>query len=822
MVSVSLPVLEIMPQVRAALEAHDRGILIAPPGAGKSTGVPLALLNEAWLAGQKIVMLQPRRLAARAVASRMAGLLNETVGRTVGYAVRLERRVSEHTRIEVVTEGILTRRLQSDPGLDGVGLVIFDEFHERSLHADTALALTLEVQGALRDDLRVLVMSATLDAAALSRTLGDAPVVSSSGRSYPVEVRYAPRDADDVLRAVANTVRNALDAHDGDALVFLPGAMEIQRVQSALGDVNAAIHPLYGDLPLEAQQAAILPGSERRVVLSTNIAETSLTIEGVRIVVDSGLTRVSRFEPGLGLSRLETTRITGDSADQRAGRAGRVAPGVCYRVWTPATQAGLLPARVPEILEADLAPLALELAAWGASENDLTWVTKPPAGAMAQGRALLRSLGALEADDRITAHGRAMHDLGTHPRLAHLLLEGQRLGLSGLAADLAALLEERDPLPREVGADATLRLEALRHDQSSALKRVRQLSSAYRSRLEGMRVTTKAQPSEPRRASSDAYTVGKLIALAYPERVAQRREGSFERFKLSGGRGVKLLPSDPLSVESYLAVAHVDAGTDEGRVFLAAPLDPRDLNTQTRETVAWDAKNNVLIARREVYFGDLTVEHERLERIPDDARVAALCDAVRLEGLGVLDWTPTARQWQARVQSLRVWRTDSDLPESSDAALLDTLEDWLAPHLSNVRKREDFARINLLEALQNRFTWAQTQHLETLAPTKLDVPSGSRITLEYDADGSPPVFAVRLQEVFGWLETPFVNDGRTPVLMHLLSPAYRPVQVTQDLRSFWQNTYPVVRKELKIRYPKHSWPENPWTAEAVRGVKRKT
>jgi ATP-dependent helicase HrpB len=815
-----LPVLESIPALREALQEHRTAILVAPPGAGKSTGVPLELLGEAWLSGQKILMLQPRRLAARAVAARMSATLNESVGRTVGYAVRLERRVSELTRVEVVTEGILTRRLQSDPELSGVGLVIFDEFHERSIHADTALALIREVQENLRDDLRVLVMSATLETESLARVLGNAPVVSSEGRAFPVEIQYAQRDpldtGKDTLRAVTNTVQNALEAHEGDVLVFLPGTLEIARVQAALGDVDAAIHPLYGDLPLAVQQAAILPGSERRVVLATNIAETSLTIEGVRIVVDSGLARVSRFDAGMGLSRLETVRITRDSADQRAGRAGRVAPGVCYRVWSAATQNNLIAARVPEILEADLAPLALELAAWGTHEDDLSWVTKPPVGAMMQAKKLLELLGALEAG-RVTTHGRAMHALGTHLRLAHLLLEGQRLGHAALAADIAALLEERDPLAREVGADATLRLEAMAFENSGNVKRIRQLAGAYRARLEDTLTASAPLPS----SGGDAYTVGRLIALAYPERVAQRRDGSFERYKLSGGRGVKLMPSDPLSHETYLAVAHLDAGQDEGRVHLAAPLDVRDLAAKTQDLVAWDAKTGTLQAVRERRVGELILETKPLQTIPESLRLTALCDAVRLEGLALLNANETAQQWQARVESLRAWRPKIDLPDSSDAALLDTLEEWLTPFLSGVRKREDFARIDVLAAFSTRLSYAQSQTLERLAPQKLSVPSGSSIRLEYGADGSAPVLAVRLQEVFGLLETPAVNENRTPVLLHLLSPAYRPVQVTQDLRSFWQNTYPNVRRELKIRYPKHAWPEDPWTAEAVRGVKRR-
>ncbi len=808
-----LPVLESLPALRSALAARGIAILTAPPGAGKSTVVPLELLNEAWLAGQGIIVLQPRRLAAKAVAARMAAGLGEAVGQTVGYAVRLERRVSAQTRIEVVTEGILTRRLQSDPALMGIGLVIFDEFHERSLNADTALALMLEVRANLRDDLRVLLMSATLETTELAKILGDATVISSAGRAFPVEVFYAPREPTDVLRGVVSTVQNALEVHEGDALVFLPGEAEIKRVMNALDDVDAEVLPLYGNLSLEAQQAAIAPANHRRVVLATNIAETSLTIPNVRIVVDSGLMRVSRFEAGLGLSRLSLTPITRDSADQRAGRAGRVAPGVCYRLWTSAAHNNFLNARVPEILEADLAPLALELAVWGTHEDDLTWVTRPPVGAMAQGRALLGSLGALSAG-RVTAHGRNMHALGTHPRLAHLLLEGARLGFVATACDLAALLEERDPLPRDAGADATLRLEALRVERGGAWQRIRQLSIAYRARLDDV------APS--RVATVTPSDVGRLIALAYPERVAQRRTPSRERYKLSGGRGVTLPAGDALSSEDYLAVAHLDAGSvDEGRIHLAAPLDPRDLASETRETVVWDARNGVLQATTERVYGALTLETRALNSIPDPLRTSALCDAVRLEGLEILKPSDAARQWLARVESLRVWRGDSDLPDSGDAALLDTLETWLAPHLTSVRKREDFARIDLLKALRARLGYAQNQLLETLAPSKMAVPSGSSIRLEYSADGSAPVLAVRLQEVFGWLETPTVNAGRTPVLMHLLSPAYRPVQVTQDLRSFWASAYIAVRRELKIRYPKHSWPEDPLTATAVRGAQKR-
>jgi ATP-dependent helicase HrpB len=824
-VPADLPVLEILPSLRSALESSCLVILTAPPGAGKSTLVPLELLREPWLKNSGIVMLQPRRLAARAVASRMAAQLSEPVGRTVGYQVRLERKTSKDTRLEVVTEGILTRRLQSDPTLEGVGLVIFDEFHERSLHADTALALIREVQAALREDLRVLVMSATLDAENLSRVLGDAPIISSAGRAFPVGIKYAPRDPEDTIRAVTSTVRRVLEDHVGDVLVFLPGAAEINRVERMLDDLEAVdVRPLYGDLPLEAQQAAIMPGPTRRVVLATNIAETSLTIEGVRVVIDSGLARASRFDQGSGFTKLETVRITRDSADQRAGRAGRVAPGVCYRLWSESTHAGMIAQRNPEILEADLAPFVLELAAWGSSEADLQWVTPPPATAMKQARGLLTNLQALEPNQtigKITAHGRAMHALGTHPRLAHLLLEGKRLGFAALACDLAALLEERDPLPREAGADAMLRLEALRSwrmnqgssgASTNALKRIDQLAASYRSKLE---VRPDSNVLEP-------LTVGRLIALAYPERIAQQRNGARERYKLASGRGVKLPPQDVLSNDPWLAVAHLDAGSDEGRIWLAAPIDSRDVQSESRDVIAWDARTGTLMAQREQRIGELVLETKPLANIPEETRTKALCEAIRREGLEVLPWTDHTRQLQARAASLRIWRPDDDLPDLSDAALTETLEDWLAPFLTGVRKRDDFAKLDLETALKSALTYQQVQRLEMFAPAKMHVPSGSNIKLEYALDGGTPVLAVRLQEVFGLLETPTINEGRISVLLHLLSPAYRPVQVTQDLRSFWQNTYPNVRKELGRRYPKHSWPEDPWTAQAVRGaIKRR-
>lgn len=850
MSEASLPIHTVLPALRKTLNTHRTAILQAPPGAGKSTVLPLELLNEPWLRGQKIWMLQPRRLAARNVAARMADLLGEPVGQTVGYQVRFERRVGPATRIEVLTEGILTRRLQQDPSLEGVGLILFDEFHERSLQADLGLALCREVQQALREDLRLLLMSATLDGEGLGRLLR-APVLTAQGRQYPVEIRYLPRDPEGPLPGVvASAVSRALAQHEGDVLVFLPGVSEIARVQRLLAERHPEVRltPLYGDLPLSAQQAAILPDpTQRKVVLATSIAETSLTIEGIRVVVDSGYSRLPRFDPSSGLTRLETLRVTRDAAQQRAGRAGRLGPGVCYRLWSPATDGQLLQERRPEILEADLASLVLELArwgvhdplansgqdpsvyaqcaaprrgagvAWGGVHYALDWVTPPPAGAIRQARDLLAALGALEGST-LTERGRQMLEWPTHPRLAHLLLEGQALGQGALAADVAALLEERDPLPREAGADLGLRLEALRHwrqtqralhgAETSVLSRVERLSQEWRKRLG---VSADNRPPEE-------TAVGRLVALAYPDRLAGLREGERLRYRLSGGRGVRLGEDDPLAGTPWLAVAHLDAGQEEGRIYLAAPVEPEHLTPLVRpvEHVVWDARKGVLLAQRELRIGELVLAKEPLSDLEPGKRREVLCQVLRSEGLALLSWTEELRQWQARVLSLRSWRPEEGWPDISDTHLLETLEDWLAPWLDRVSRREDFAQLELESLLGSLLPWPLPARLEALAPSRLKVPSGSYIKLVYHPDGSPPVLAVKLQELFGLAETPTINEGRTPVLLHLLSPAGRPIQVTQDLKSFWNHTYPAVRKELRGRYSKHPWPEDPWNALPTR------
>lgn len=821
--SDSLPVTEALPKLREALNRSRVVILTAPPGAGKSTLVPLELANEPWLAGLRISMLEPRRLAARTVAARMAAQRGEAVGGFVGYRIRRESKVSSSTRIEVVTEGILTRTLLAQPDLSGCGLLIFDEFHERSIHADLGLALARRAQALFRRDLRILIMSATLDEAMLSRALGGAPVVSSAGRSFPVEISYASDDLSpdrDPVPSVSAAIRRALRTTEGDILTFLPGTSEISRVEQSLQDLATSeglhLRPLHGDLAIEAQQAAILPGPGRRVVLATNIAETSLTIEGVRVVVDSGLARVSRFDSGLGLSRLSTVRIARDNADQRAGRAGRLGPGAAFRLWTESTQRALPATRAPEIVDADLLPLALDLAIWGEADEDISWITPPQTGALAEARRILRELGAM-AGDAATSHGRAIHELGVHPRIGHLLIEGRRLGIGGLAADIAALLEERDVLPREAGADLTLRVEALRgRGRGSSpgggnLARVREVARDHRARLK----------LDARSGADAVEEVGRLVALAYPERVAQRRPGSTDRYRLATGRGARLDPSDPLTHEEWLAVAHVDARDAEGRIFLGAALDVRDLPAQTRDVVAWDGARGVIVAQRERRIGELVLDARPLASIDDEAKVAILATAIRAEGLLPQILSDEARALAARVMSLRIWGRAEEFPDVSEETLLSSLEKWLFEELRGARSKADLLRIDAVPPILQRLDWNQQRELNRLAPTFIEAPTGSRIALQYFSDGASPVLPVRLQEIFGWLDTPTVNDGRTPVTLHLLSPARRPVQVTQDLRSFWTKTYPEVRKELRSRYPRHSWPDDPLTADPIRGPKRR-
>lgn len=826
--SIPYPIQEVIPQVLQALAGSPITILQAPPGAGKSTVLPLSLLDQPWLAGQKILMLQPRRLAARTVAARLAAQLGEEVGQTVGYRVRFENKVSRSTRLEVLTEGILTRMLQTDQALEGVGLVIFDEFHERSLHADLALALCRESQQILRDDLRLLVMSATLQTQALAPLLGNPPVITSSGRAYPVAVHYLNQEITKgpIVPLVTGAIRKALAAEPGgDLLVFLPGTGEIKSAQQALEDLPGQVQvlPLYGELPPSEQQRAITPDPQgrRKVVLATSIAETSLTIEGITTVIDSGLARLSRFEPRSGLTRLVTLPLSKDSSEQRAGRAGRLGPGACYRLWSPAFHTTLAEQRQPEMLEADLAPLVLELAKWGVSNySALAWLDQPPPTALAQATDLLHRLGALE-QNRITPLGIELLTLPTHPRLAAMLLHGKKHNQSSLAADVAAILEERDPMPREAGADLSLRVELLRkwrggqrvNAERAVMDRLERLSQNWRKAL-----NCPADNSLP-----DHHAVGALLAAAYPERIGRRRNPNDSIYRLANGRQARLPDYDPLAREEFIAAALVDAGQGEGRIFMAAPLDISDVKEHAHEqpVIEWDARNGVLVAQLQQRIGDLVLSAKPLAQVPEEQKTKVLCEALRQNWPALLPFTDELKQWQARVMSLRHWRPELDLPDVSLPALRQSIEEWLPPWLGPIRNQGDFEKLDMVQVLTPLLSWPQQQQLEALAPAKLPVPSGSQIALQYDEHGSDPILAARIQELFGLADTPTINEGRIKVMLHLLSPAYRPQQVTQDLHSFWNNTYQEVKRELRIKYHRHFWPDDPWTAEAVRGVKKR-
>lgn len=821
-----LPIEEIILEIKSQLASNNTLILQAPPGAGKSTWLPAQLLNEEWLGGKKILLLEPRRLAAKTVAARLASQLNEETGETVGYRIRFENKISSKTRLEILTEGILTRMLQQDGALEDTGLVIFDEFHERSLHADLALALCRDVQEVLRPELRILIMSATLDGEKLSSLLGKAPIVTSKGRQYPITYQYTgSEDRVPLPQQMTRIILRAFRENEGDILAFFPGSGEISRTAELLEqeNINARLFPLFGDMPIQQQQEAIQPDKSglRKIVLATSIAETSLTIEGIKIVIDSGWSRVPRFDPGSGLTRLETIRVTKDAAEQRAGRAGRLGPGICYRLWTEGFQHHLVPHRSPEILEADLAPLLLDLAQWGNTDiNSLAWLTLPPAGAVMQARELLQELAALEGK-KITAQGKEMLRLPAHPRIAHLLLEAKKSGLASLAADIAALLEERDPLGKEAGSDLSLRIEALRkwrrkefvNADRKRLERIERVAVSWRKLLNCSIDNTAPNHTE----------TGRLIAAAYPERISKAESGG-KRFRLANGKLAKMNENDPLASEAWIAIAHLDSGSSgEGKIFLAAPLDPDDIIhlAQEKKSIGWDAQKGELIARMEKRIGDIVFESKPLPSIPEEERVRILLDAVCAENLDLLNWNEEVIRLQARILSLRKWRPEENWPDFSREHLIVTAEEWLSPYLNTIRRKDDFLKLDLHSILHSSLAWEKQNQLDKILPEKTEVPSGSMIKIEYFSDGSPPVLAVRLQELFGMLETPTVNEGRTRLMVHLLSPAYRPVQVTQDLASFWKNTYAEVRKELRTRYPKHSWPEDPYTAEAVRGVKRK-
>lgn len=827
----TLPIDEVLPQVLAALDRTGAAVLVAAPGAGKTTRLPLALLEAPWRGGGRILVLEPRRVAARAAAQQMSFLLGEQVGATVGYRVRLESRIGPRTQIEVVTEGILTRMLQDDPALEGVAALCFDEFHERHLPSDLGLALALDSRAVLRPDLRLIVMSATLEAAPVARLLAreaeaDAPVITSGGRAYPVTTQWRPlRDGMPIARAAANAALAARAEHPGDVLVFLPGIAELQRTRAALEEagLDADLQLLHGGLTLEEQDRVLRPRSQRpRVILSTALAESSVTLEGVRVVIDSGLARVPRYDPRSGMSRLETVRVSQASADQRRGRAGRTAPGHCIRLWDDATQASLPARSTPEILETDLTPLALELACAGVADaRALRWLDAPPAGALAQGRALLADLGALDANGRVTPHGRAMAALGIAPRLAHLVLAGAGRGCATLACELAALLAERDVLRRdaaEFDADISTRVEALRGRERGAvdvarLARVRQEAKALRRSL----------PRDASDHADDLTMIGALVALAYPDRIAQRRAGDAPRFLLRNGRGARLATAQPLGNARYLAVADLDGDPAESRIWLAAPLEEAALRElagpglQRTRLVAWDDATDSVRAMEREQLGAILLRERPVRDVADDEVVQALVGEVRRRGLSALPWSAEARALRERLQFAHR-HLPEHFPDVSDAALTQRLDEWLTPRLSEARRWRDLAAVDMAEALLSLLPWNLRARLESVAPTHVEVPSGSRIRVDY-TDPSQPVLAVKLQECFGLLETPRLAEGRVPLTMHLLSPAGRPVQVTKDLASFWRAGYFEVKRDLKGRYPRHPWPDDPLAAVPTRRVK---
>ena len=828
----SLPAFAIAGAVNEALRTAQAVVVTAPPGAGKSTLLPLTILRDA--PEGKILMLEPRRLAARQIAERMAELLGEPVGQTVGYRVRFEKQVSRATRIEVLTEGILTRMLASDPTLDGISTLIFDEFHERSLHSDLAFALARQAQQLLRPDLRLVVMSATIDATAICKAL-DAPLVESEGRMFPVQVRHAAVDTErqQIAEVTASTVRRVLSEEKGDVLVFLPGQAEIVRCAELLAGVAAQVLPLYGNLTPQEQRRAIMPSAEgeRKVVLATPIAETSLTIEGVRVVVDSGLCRTLVFDQRNGLSHLETVPISLDMARQRTGRAGRLTEGVCLRLWTKAAEQRMAGQRKAEIEDADLAPMLLDVAAFGEPDAAaLPWLTPPPVRSLAAARQLLLQLGAVSEQGIITPLGTKMAALPCHPRISRMIQRAAQLdaaehtGLSlPLACDVAALLEEKDPLSaeRENDTDMAERINQLRKArQRGSLgrwQRIGQIAGEY----------CRMMQTRPDNSTIATEDVGRLVAYAYPERVAMAMDRA-GRYRLASGEEVRLDHSDPLTACPWLAIASLHAAGGNGRVFLAAAVEPSDLEplATERDLVAWDGKQGCLLAQRERRLGRLLLASKPLHDAPRELQEQVLCDAVQKEGLSMLTWDDAVSALQRRTAQVATWHPELGIPDLSTDHLLATAHDWLPFYLDdNGRLRNTRAalqRIDLTAALWALVPYDLQQQIDRLAPSHIAVPTGSRIRLDYRVGAEAPVLSVRLQECFGLEETPRVNDGRVPVLMELLSPGFKPVQLTQDLRSFWQNAYFEVRKELRRRYPKHYWPDNPLEAEAVRGTKHRT
>ena len=806
------PVNEIVPKVKMGLSERNTLIIKAPTGAGKSTLLPLTLLEEKWLTKKKIIILQPRRLAAKTVAIRMAEMLGEKAGETVGYRIRFEQKISNKTRLEVVTEGILTRLIHEDNSLEDIGLIIFDEFHERSIHADLAMAFSKEIQRVLRDDLRILVMSATINMPELAQRL-NAIEIESKGRMFPVKEFYEGDSDWQMLPEMVNqAIKKATKSIDGDVLVFLPGQGEIRKceelLQRSMHDFK--ITPLYGQLPPANQFAAIMPDKEgkRKIILATNIAETSLTVEGIKIVIDSGFERVAKFNAKSGLSRLETVMISKESADQRKGRAGRLSEGICYRLWSKITHSRMKDQGNPEIEQADLTSLVLDLAKWGIHDaNQLFWVTPPPFGNLQKAKKLLDELGAIE-NGKITPHGIELHKIPTHPRIAQMMVQAKEMNQLGLATDIAPLLEEKDPLPPNSGIDINLRIEALRRyrEQGKGGKqfgRLEKLAKQYRQMFD----------IKPDNGHVDDHDTGLLIASAYPERIASSRPGNNAQFQMANGKLAAAGHQDDLAHEQWLAVAHVAERDHSGKIFMASPINPQDLASKvvTKEVVKWDMEDGGLIAREEMRIGSIVLRSTPIQNPDPEKMIEAITDAITEKGLQLLDWNQEVVQLLNRVNSLKKWNPTQCWPEFSIKALLTSNKEWILPYLTGIKKPHDLKKIDLKEILFYSLTPEQQSDLNTLAPSKVKLPNGTFAKLDYQGNSSEPVLAVPLQRCFGMLETPKVNGGKTNALMHLLSPGFKVVQITNDLESFWKNAYFEVRKELRIRYKKHKWPEDPFS-----------
>ncbi len=820
---LQLPAYSISEKVNQILKEQNRLIITATPGAGKSTLLPLSILQGLDVAEGKILLLEPRRLATKQIAERMADLIGEEAGKTVGYRVRFEKKVSAQTRIEVLTEGILTRMLVNDPMLDGVSTIIFDEFHERSLTSDVALALAVEIQQLVRPDLRIVIMSATIDATTIGNAL-QASVVDCEGKMFPVKIIHADNDAqpNQIAEDVARTICKAHREQDGDILAFLPGQAEIIRCQDLLADALGETHicPLYGQLTSQEQQRAIQPSpaGERKVVLATSIAETSLTIEGVKCVVDGGFCRTLIYDPRNGLSHLTTQRISLDMATQRSGRAGRLCEGTCYRLWTLATEHRMESCRVPEILTADLSSTILDIAVWG--ENDvkrLPWLTTPPTSNVAQAQQLLGLLGAIDKEKKVTPLGRSMAELPCHPRISKMMLMAKEPQLQSLAADIAAILEEKDPLDKENDADINTRICLLRkareRKESGRWSRIHRIAQEYRQ-------FNKAPIDN---SSPEPHTVGTLIANAYPERIAQDMDGC-GKYRLAQGGTAKLPQEDILASHNWLAIASMNASS--GNIFLAAPLDAKDLDPMTniKENITWDSKQGRLLMQQEKRVGSIVISAQPISLLDNSTIYQLICEIAPKEGLSIFDFSEEVEKLQIRIATVAAWHPELDIPDLSTVEVLRRSSEWIPFFAENNGKpmttANELKKVDMKSVIWSLLSYEQQQEIERLAPSHITVPTGSRIRVDYRIGAEAPVLCVRLQECFGLTDTPRVNDGKQPVLMELLSPGFKPVQLTQDLKSFWENTYFEVRKELKRRYPKHYWPDNPLEAEAVRGVKR--